>query len=129
MLTAVKLAGAAYLVWLGIRMWRAPRESRHLSIGGRRDALTGLSVALTNPKAILFHASLLPLVVDLNRVDLLAISKVLIIVFVGNFLVMSAYALAAAAGAERARTVSGSTWLARLGGAMMIGTGTAVAIR
>src|SRR5947207_2085556 len=64
----VRLAGAAYLVWLGFRLLRAP---------GARDAprsaplpprsgffLQGLLVILSNPKALLFFGALIPQFVD-----------------------------------------------------------------
>lgn len=60
--TAVKLAGAAYLVWLGIRTLagnRAPAAARPRADAGRvmRD---GFLVALLNPKTALFFAAFLP---------------------------------------------------------------------
>ncbi|MDA8455654.1 LysE family transporter [Acidovorax sp. GBBC 3334] len=67
---AMKVVGAMYLVWLGVKRWR----SRDALIGG--DAGTapaarrvrsngqlvaqGLGVSLTNPKSILFFSALFP---------------------------------------------------------------------
>lgn len=69
--SAVKWVGAAYLVWLGIRLWRAPAFTAGIqaaSEGGpaarpisRARAFTqGLLVALSNPKALIFFATFLP---------------------------------------------------------------------
>jgi threonine/homoserine/homoserine lactone efflux protein len=63
--TAVKYAGAAYLVWLGIRILRAPaaatsrpgKAQRRRPAGIFRD---GFLVALLNPKTALFFAAFLP---------------------------------------------------------------------
>ena len=64
--TVLKLAGAAYLIYLGVRQWRSPASAfagtpaspapsaRWLLFG------QGVSVALTNPKSILFFSALLP---------------------------------------------------------------------
>lgn len=58
---ALKLAGAAYMVWLGLRQWRAawrgggPVALRH---GGRALFREGLLVALSNPKSIVFSCAL-----------------------------------------------------------------------
>ncbi|WP_018987936.1 homoserine/homoserine lactone efflux protein [Aromatoleum toluclasticum] len=63
----VKIAGAAYLIWLGVRKWRAPVEL--LEDGAEaRDArgmyLQGVLVNLTNPKAIVFMVALVPQFID-----------------------------------------------------------------
>lgn len=69
--TVLKLAGAAYLVYLGIRLWRAPpfqftEQSAHQANFGRRF-LEGLSLQLTNPKAIFFFLSVFPQFIDPNQ--------------------------------------------------------------
>ncbi len=64
----LKLAGAAYLVWLGIAMWR-----RRAAAGGtvepatmttRRALLESMIVELLNPKVALFFLAFLPQFVD-----------------------------------------------------------------
>ena len=63
--TVVKWAGAAYLVYLGIRMWRAvPAIADAASQAPvqplRRVFRDGFMVALLNPKTTLFFAAFLP---------------------------------------------------------------------
>ena len=66
--TAAKWIGAAYLVYLGVRVWRAPapvvaltsqtvqsREARPLRMFNQ-----GFLVAVSNPKALIFFAAFLP---------------------------------------------------------------------
>ena len=63
--TVVKWAGAAYLVWLGVRLWRTlpatgadvPRPAAQPL---RRIFRDGFVVALLNPKTTLFFAAFLP---------------------------------------------------------------------
>src|SRR5215475_12023122 len=61
-LTVMKWLGGAYLVWLGIQVWRAPpigievRESAPVRPGSSLFRQGALS-ALTNPKGILFFAA------------------------------------------------------------------------
>ena len=64
---ALRLAGAAYLVWLGLRtVWSAVRGARSAEHGGRaarRPAVAfrqGLLSNLGNPKMLAFFTSLLP---------------------------------------------------------------------
>jgi len=64
---AIKYAGAAYLIYVGIQMWR--NAARRVSLGAataladrrpRRLFLGGFSVAISNPKAIAFFTALFP---------------------------------------------------------------------
>lgn len=70
-LTAIRLAGAAYLVWLGVQalraaVARAPRGAPAPASGdGRRERsphafVDGLASNLLNPKALLFFLGLIP---------------------------------------------------------------------
>lgn len=71
-LTILKWAGGAYLVWLGIQVWRSPPIG--IDISRRPEARSGWSLfsqgalsAITNPKAILFFAAFLPQFIDPHR--------------------------------------------------------------
>ena len=71
-LTVLKWVGGAYLVWLGIQLWRAPPMDVRAANGadGRPGwALfrEGLLSAVTNPKCILFFAAFLPQFIDPGR--------------------------------------------------------------
>lgn len=60
----MKYIGAAYLIYLGIRLWRAPpftfSEQTTQDAGFFKRFLEGLSMQLTNPKAIFFFLSVFP---------------------------------------------------------------------
>jgi threonine/homoserine/homoserine lactone efflux protein len=64
----VRWIGVAYLVFLGIRAWRAPEQDLSaVSPAARPDRsafLRGVLVSLTNPKTLLFYAALLPQFVE-----------------------------------------------------------------
>ena len=71
-LTVLKWAGGAYLVWLGVQVWRSPPVGLELSgdvptRGGASMFRQGLLSALTNPKALLFFAAFLPQFIDPAR--------------------------------------------------------------
>jgi threonine/homoserine/homoserine lactone efflux protein len=59
----LRLAGAAYLVWLGWKLWRSPAM---LGFGGASPRprggffLQGLLVVSSNPKALLFFGAFIP---------------------------------------------------------------------
>ncbi|WP_137151774.1 MULTISPECIES: LysE family translocator [Devosia] len=67
----IKLIGAAYLVWLGYKMWRsngelgAAQAERTKSRGAM--ALEGFLVILSNPKALIFLGAFLPQFVDVTQ--------------------------------------------------------------
>lgn len=68
--TAVRLAGAAYLVWLGIQAFRHRNSLADVLDGAAeprgdvRAAREGLVVGVTNPKAVILFAAVLPQFVD-----------------------------------------------------------------
>lgn len=85
-LTVLKLLGGAYLVWLGIQLWRAPAIQLQAAVSqadARGTALfrQGLLTAVSNPKALLFYGAFLPQFIDPNR-DLLVQFIVMVIIFV-----------------------------------------------
>ncbi|MET3896178.1 homoserine/homoserine lactone efflux protein [Devosia sp. UYZn731] len=66
----IKLAGAAYLIWIGWKMLRSTGELQfnagdRLPIG--RYIRQGMLVSWSNPKTLLFLSAFLPQFVDLNR--------------------------------------------------------------
>ena len=71
-LTVMKWAGGAYLVWLGIQVWRSPPIG--VEVGNAAPPRSGWSMfqqgalsAMTNPKGILFFAAFLPQFIDPAR--------------------------------------------------------------
>jgi len=69
--TLVKLAGAAYLVWLGVdairhrrRLGAALGSGRRGTTGAWASLRTGVLVGVTNAKTVVFLSSLLPQFVD-----------------------------------------------------------------
>jgi threonine/homoserine/homoserine lactone efflux protein len=86
-LTALKWVGGAYLVWLGVQVWRAPPIGAELAAGRRDQGLgsmfrQGALCAVTNPKGLLFFAAFLPQFVDPTR-SLLLQFAVMAATFVG----------------------------------------------
>lgn len=101
--TVLKVAGAAYLLWLA---FDAIRNGSALNLRAERQApvpfwrtfLVGLGINLTNPKIVLFFVTFLPQFVDAGDPD--AAAK---LVFLGLYFVVATSPLAALLilGAER----------------------------
>lgn len=74
-LTALKWVGAAYLVWLGIQLWRSPplrlgsaeRLVAQGSVRGTTLFRQGLLAAISNPKVLLFYGAFLPQFIAADR--------------------------------------------------------------
>lgn len=69
----VRIVGAAYLLWLGLKMFKpgvmsgaSERPSGESAISWRTAILRGLLTNLLNPKALLFCSVLLPQFIDAN---------------------------------------------------------------
>lgn len=110
-LSVLKWLGGAYLVWLGVQVWRSPpvgvptQQAVEPRSGGSLFQQGALS-ALTNPKAVLFFAAFLPQFIDPQ-----GSLVVQFIVMAGTFAVIEAITeLIIASMAERI-----SPWLRRVG--------------
>ena len=110
-LTVLKWVGGAYLVWLGVQVWRSPpigvAEQRTLTEAKSSSLFRqGFLSAATNPKGILFFAAFLPQFIDPARsifVQFLVMAtSFAVIEFITEFVLASL--------AQRI-----TTWLARVG--------------
>ncbi|MFC5394176.1 LysE family translocator [Bosea vestrisii] len=129
----IKYVGAAYLVLIGVRMWRAaPDAITTVSAQARplrRSTELGAAMALGNPKAILFHASLMPLLLDLASLTLADVAVVLSIVFTINMTTMGAYAALSGRASGWFRTPGRQRWINRVAGGALVSTGAVIAVR
>ncbi|WP_211442626.1 LysE family translocator [Collimonas humicola] len=136
--TALKFAGAAYLVWLGIKLFRSGPAQFSASAGNagadaeaaadklRRLAKQEFLVAAGNPKAILIFTAFFPQFVDRSAY------AASFIVLGATFLLLelAAIAIYAMLGARLGALSGGASrfrWLNRISGAMMVGFGLALA--
>jgi threonine/homoserine/homoserine lactone efflux protein len=133
--TVIKLVGAAYLIFLGVRAFRV----RHLLAGdpgvmpvtgGRRQFLRGFAVGVTNPKTIVFFAAVLPQFVNRAAENPVGQMLVLGLIFVAVAMVLDTMWGLAAGTARQwlARSPRGSAVLGGSCGVMMIGLGAGLAI-
>jgi threonine/homoserine/homoserine lactone efflux protein len=131
LLVLLKWLGGAYLVWLGIQVWRSPSlaKSRSLLTSASSSSLfqAGLLSALSNPKGILFFVAFLPQFIDPSQLLL-----VQFVIMVATFVVIEFfYELVVASLADRIQP-----WLKRVGknpnrvfGSVFIGIGILLPLR
>ena len=131
----VRLAGAVYIVFLGVQ---AIRHRRALSTaidasvvrGNRRLLREGFVVGVTNPKAIVFFTAVLPQFVDPDGAPV-PLQMVVLGAISGLIALVSDSAWGILAGTARAWLSGAPHRLERLGGAgglVMIGLGTRLAV-
>jgi threonine/homoserine/homoserine lactone efflux protein len=101
--TVMKLIGAAYLVYLGIGLWRTDAPLRAAAAPLETSAASfrqGMLTNVTNPKVALFFLAFLPQFVDPAGPNHLAALLVLCLTFVST---STLWGLLLVAGAERIR--------------------------
>jgi threonine/homoserine/homoserine lactone efflux protein len=134
MFVVFKFAGAAYLAWLGVRMWRrrasgtTPIASAPSEVKPVRGAVTGVALGLSNPQAIIFYVALLPAVIPPGAGP--GLYAVLAVVLCA---VMAAVATVYITLGSRARRTAANPDARRradrIAGSLLIGSGILVAIR
>ncbi len=126
----VRWFGAAYLIYLGVRAWRAkpmtlddtqPMRSRNAVMG------QGFLVAITNPKTLIFYAAFFPQFVDSTQAagPQLALLSVTFVVIATTLDTL--YAVLAGRLRQRLRDPSRAKIANRITGALLIGTGIGMA--
>ena len=124
----VKLLGGAYLVYLGIRIWRGAREPLAVSQeegspgtrgNGWRAFLLGMGTQISNPKTAVVYASIfaafLPREVPLALA--LAVPAVIFCIETGWY---SIVALALSSAAPRSAYLRYKAWIDRAAGGVMV---------
>jgi threonine/homoserine/homoserine lactone efflux protein len=126
----VRFAGAAYLVWLGIKLIRFPVE------GVKADApppprggffLQGLLVLLSNPKVLVFFGAFIPQFMDMSKDHVSQVTLLGVTFMVTAGITDALYALLAG----RARlffSAQRTRLLSRVSGGIMIGGGVWLAL-
>ena len=128
--TVLKWVGAAYLIYLGIKLWRAPvadpgetKDTEPARERPLRIFLHTYVVTALNPKSIVFFVAFLPQFLDLAR----PIATQMVI-FETTFLVLAtlnaaAYGLMASMARQTIRKPAVQRAVNRTGGSLMIGAG------
>jgi len=127
----VRFAGAAYLVWLGIKLIRSPVEG--ISVDEKPAPprggffLQGFLVLLSNPKVLIFFGAFIPQFMDMSQPHVPQVALLGVTFMVTAAMTDAVYALLAGRArkffsAQRTRMVS------RISGGFMIGGGIWLAL-
>ena len=132
-LTVLKWVGGAYLVWLGIQVWRSPAVSVDATM--QADGRSGWSMfrqgalcAVTNPKGLLFFAAFLPQFIDPASPPLAQLIVLSVTFLVLATVLDGAYTLLAGRLRELFRDRRRARLRNRLSGSLLIGAGVGLAL-
>ncbi|MDR6953893.1 threonine/homoserine/homoserine lactone efflux protein [Ancylobacter sp. 3268] len=129
-MTVLRYAGAAYLVWMGVKLWMAKPVVPALQPVPERKGLlsifaTGVALNLGNPKMPLFYVALLPNVVgsSLTVGQLGTLGAVILVV---EAVVIGGHVALASRARRLLRTPAVMRRVNRTAGGVMVGAGVAV---
>ncbi|QJB55993.1 LysE family translocator [Pseudodesulfovibrio sp. zrk46] len=134
--TVVKMAGAAYLVWIGIQMWRnggngkADSDAPTVRISKRKVFSQGFLTNVLNPKVALFFLAFLPQFVRVDSPTKSLAFLVLGVIFTINSTVVNCFWVWSA---SRAAAMFGSNgrfslWAKRAAGTLFVALGIRLAM-
>jgi threonine/homoserine/homoserine lactone efflux protein len=135
---AVKLAGAAYLIYLGVRMFRAARTvgmapiALHTQKTAGRAFVESMLVEVLNPKTAIFFLAFLPQFIDAAANFPVWLQFLILGTLVNAMFTLADVACVLAAGlitARLSRVSSLQRNLQRAGGAILVGLGLHVALQ
>ena len=127
----VRFAGAAYLVWLGIKLIWEPVEGVDIDTppppprGG--FFLQGFLVLLSNPKVLVFFGAFIPQFMDMNRPHFPQVALLGITFMVTAVMTDALYAIAAGR-ARKFFSARRTRMMSRISGGFMIGGGIWLAL-
>lgn len=127
--SALKIAGGAYLIWLGVRMWRGAREPLALDAGEAgatarplQSFWLGFATQISNPKTAAVYASVFASLLPdpLPLASMIALPIVVFLVEAGWYAIV---AIGLSAGAPRRRYLRAKATIDRVAGALMAALG------
>lgn len=127
----LRWAGAAYLVYLGVRQWQtaaAPLTFEPAKVSRTGLFVQGLVVTIPNPKSLIFIAAFLPQFMDASRPPGPQFALIVPTFLVITFCVTSIWAIAAGRAGHLFRQQKALPSLFRAAGGLMILAGAGLAL-
>ena len=129
--TVIKYFGAAYLIYMGIKLWRAPafefKDAAKEAISNKKLFAECFIFQLSNPKALVFFLSVFPQFIEHDRSYLGQFAALVLTFCLLLVLVHSIYALFAHKAKSWFTSAHGGRWANRVGGTAFIGFGLLLA--
>ncbi|MGS0496418.1 threonine transporter RhtB [Pseudoalteromonas sp. S1727] len=129
----LKWLGAAYLVYIGIAMWRAKAtiqlsEQNPVKVSRQSLFSQGFITAIANPKGWAFMISLLPPFINIDYAIAPQLSILVAIIMLSEFTCMMLYATGGKSLRLFLNRGDNIKWMNRIAGTLMIGVGIWLAV-
>lgn len=134
--TVIKIIGAIYLVYMGIKIWRSGVQLS--AVKGESDSDTsfkagslytqGVLISLTNPKAIIFTSALFPQFIVVNQPLLPQFLILVVTLMLCSITCLSSYSLLSQTLKSGTKQFVSSTVLGRIFGSIFVLAGGALAL-
>ena len=131
--TAIKILGACYLLYLGIKLWRNGINTNITINGGSKTSNVwnlyshGLLIALTNPKAIAFTTALFPQFISVSK-PLLPQFTILVVTFMAfSFSCLLFFSIISQKIKHNSKTLISGKVMGRIFGSIFIGASAVLA--
>ena len=123
--TVMKYIGAAYLIYLGVKLWQSPvtkLDTSSKTVGNIKvQFIEGLTIQLTNPKAVFFFMSIFPQFVDFSSPQYVSQFFILVVTYSSlNLLIHFLYAYLARSARNWLSTEKGGRMVNRAGGGIFV---------
>jgi threonine/homoserine/homoserine lactone efflux protein len=123
-----KWIGGVYLVYLGIKMWRAnanlsQNDIDNSQLSAKNLISQGYVTAVANPKGWAFMVSILPPFISLDKSIALQFSVLLIIIMLSEIICMLIYANGGKGLKRLLNRGNNAVWLNRIAGSLLAGVG------
>lgn len=127
---AIRLLGAAYLVFLGLsalwKSWRATAEAQGPKLLGK-PYVQAVLTQMGNPKAILFFGALVPQFLDTGSPLLPQYLIMYAVTLIGEAIILTGYGALAAIGGRKA-SLHHAVWRERISGLVLVSLGVLAAL-
>jgi threonine/homoserine/homoserine lactone efflux protein len=130
-LHAIRLLGAAYLVFLGVSALWQSRHAAAPSLGPKlmgKPYIQALLTQMGNPKAILFFGALVPQFLDTHAPLPPQYVIMYAVTIIGEAIILTGYGVLSAMGGRSAALASHAVWRERVSGLVMLSLGILAAL-
>lgn len=132
--TVIRWVGAAYLIYLGVGMWRTPVGDGYTApvikrVSHAASFMQGFLISASNPKVILFYIAFLPTFMDLTVLSVRDIALASVLTLVGLMLGLMLIATTAARARHFFRSPPAMRRLNRGAGSIMVGAGAFLVVK